>query len=111
MTTPEPSRSTESDARHAPVLVAEAVSILAPQRDGVYVDGTVGLGGHTAALIAAGAGRVIGIDRDTRAIEHARRRLEGVLDRVEFVHADYRELPAVLRARGISAVNGVLVDL
>ena len=64
MTTPGPSRSTGSDARHDPVLLAEVVSTLAPGSGGVYVDGTVGLGGHSAALLEAGAGRVLGIDRD-----------------------------------------------
>ena len=119
---PERSRSTESDARHAPVLVAEAVAALAPTPDGAYVDCTLGLGGHTAALLAAGAGRVIGIDRDERALAIAKSRLEAELGgrearleaeagRVEFVHADYRELPRLLRERGIEQVAGVMADL
>jgi len=111
MTTHEPWRSTESDARHAPVLVAEVVSIFAPRADAVYVDGTLGLGGHTAALLAAGAGRVIGFDRDERALEIARLRLAASSGQVEFVHADYRNLAAVLRDRQLTAVAGVLVDL
>ena len=111
MTTPERSRSTESEARHAPVLVAEVVAALAPRPDGAYVDCTLGLGGHTAALLAAGAGRVIGIDRDEQAIAIARARLGSDADRVEFVHADYRELPRVLRERGIERVSGVMADL
>jgi 16S rRNA (cytosine1402-N4)-methyltransferase len=120
MTTHEPWRSTESDARHAPVLVAEVVSIFAPRADAVYVDGTLGLGGHTAALLAAGAGRVIGLDRDARALDIARHRLGRLADdrsddpsggQVEFVHADYRNLAAVLRERQLTAVAGVLVDL
>lgn len=108
---PEPLRSTGSEARHAPVLVAEVVSILAPRTEGVYVDCTVGLGGHTAALLTAGAGRVIGIDRDARALSEARVRLGADRDRVEFVHADYRDLPAVLRERGVAQVAGILADL
>ena len=111
MTTPERSRSTESDARHEPVLVAEAVALLQPRADGVYVDGTLGLGGHTAALVEAGAGRVIGIDRDPRALELARERLGRRADRVTFVHGDYRTLRDVLRAERVEAVDGVLVDL
>jgi 16S rRNA (cytosine1402-N4)-methyltransferase len=111
MTTPGPSRSTGSDARHDPVLLAEVVSTLAPGSGGVYVDGTVGLGGHSAALLEAGAGRVLGIDRDERALEIARERLAGFGDRVELVHADYRQLPDVLARRGLGAVHGVLVDL
>jgi 16S rRNA (cytosine1402-N4)-methyltransferase len=93
------------------VLVTEVVQGLAPAADGVYVDCTLGLGGHTAALLEAGAGRVIGIDRDARAMAIAQERLEAVRDRVEFVHADYRELPRLLRDRGLGGVAGVMADL
>ena len=94
---------------HEPVLLAEVVSHLAVRAGGVYVDATVGLGGHTAALIEAGAGRVIGLDRDDAALAFARKRL--TTDRVELVHADYRDLRRVLRERGVGTVDGVLVDL
>jgi 16S rRNA (cytosine1402-N4)-methyltransferase len=87
------------------------VSLLRPRPDGVYVDCTVGLGGHAEALLAAGAGRVIGIDRDGTALDAARMRLSGALDRVELVHADYRELARVLQERGVVAVDGALADL
>jgi 16S rRNA (cytosine1402-N4)-methyltransferase len=94
-----------------PVLVDEVVSILAPRPDRVYVDCTAGLGGHTAALLAAGAGRVIAVDRDEDALNYTRARLADAGDRVEFVHADYRELASVLHTRGLTAVSGVLADL
>ncbi len=110
MTTPERSRSSGSDAGHEPVLAAEVVSSLAPRPDGVYVDATIGLGGHTAALLSAGAGRIIGLDRDADALERARARLGGTGDRLTLVHADYRDLAAVLAARGEGRVNGVLAD-
>jgi len=84
---------------------------MAPGPDRVYVDGTVGLGGHAGALLEAGAGRVLGIDRDERALEIARERLAGFGDRVELVHADYRQLPDVLAGKGLGSVQGVLVDL
>ena len=77
--------------RHEPVLVEEVVSFLRPRPDGIYVDATVGLGGHAAALLAAGAGRLIGIDRDADALAIARRQLESGAARVELVHADYRD--------------------
>jgi 16S rRNA (cytosine1402-N4)-methyltransferase len=93
------------------VLVGEAVSLLQPRSDGLYVDCTVGLGGHTAALLDAGAGRVIGIDRDEAALSSARARLAAEASRVEFVHADYRDLPRVLRDRGVTHIDGALVDL
>jgi 16S rRNA (cytosine1402-N4)-methyltransferase len=94
---------------HEPVLLAEVVSLLAVRPGGLYVDATVGLGGHTAALVEAGAGRVIGLDRDPAALALARERLPG--NRVELEHADYRDLPRVLRDRGVDTVDGVLVDL
>jgi 16S rRNA (cytosine1402-N4)-methyltransferase len=93
------------------VLVAEVVELLAPRSDGCYVDGTLGLGGHTAALLEAGAGRVIGIDRDPDALRQARMRLDGWGDRVTYVHADFRTLRSVLDGLGRSTVDGVLVDL
>jgi 16S rRNA (cytosine1402-N4)-methyltransferase len=111
MTTPERSPSTGSELSHEPVLVADVVSVLRPRNGGVYVDCTLGLGGHSAALLAAGAGRVIGIDRDEAALAQARTRLEPVRNRIEFIHADYRDLPAILRSRAIAAVDGVLADL
>ncbi len=110
MTTPGPSRSTGSDSRHEPVLADEIVSLLARRPGGVYVDATVGLGGHTARMLAAGAGRVIGIDRDPAALAACRVRFEDAADRVVLVHADYREIRAVLTGQGIGAVDGVMAD-
>ena len=97
--------------RHAPVMPAEVLSLLAPRENGLYVDCTVGLGGHTEALLDAGAGRVIGLDRDERALSHARTRLAGDAARVELVHADYRTLPDVLKSRQIETIDGALADL
>jgi 16S rRNA (cytosine1402-N4)-methyltransferase len=96
---------------HAPVMVAEALRWLEPARGGVFVDCTLGLGGHTQALLESGASRVIAIDRDTEAIAMARERLDAYGDRVDIAHANYRDLGAVLDARGLSAVDGVLADL
>lgn len=87
------------------------MALLQPRPDGWYVDGTLGLGGHTEALLDAGAGHVIGIDRDTDALNVARARLARFGARVRFVHADYRTLPDVLAAEGRERVDGVLVDL
>ncbi len=82
-----------------------------PRPDGLYVDCTAGAGGHAAALLAAGAGRLIAMDRDGAALEAARERLSGAGGRVELVHADFRELARVLGQRGVAAVDGVLADL
>ena len=96
---------------HAPVMPAEVLSLLAPRADGLYVDCTVGLGGHTEMLLAAGAGRVIGLDRDLSALDHARTRLAPFGSRAELVHADYRTLPQVLAERQITGIDGALADL
>ncbi len=97
--------------RHVPVLVEEVRALLEPQRGGLFVDGTVGLGGHARMLLEGGAERLIGIDRDLRALELARETLAEFGDRVRLVHADYRELPAVLAAQDAGHVMGVLLDL
>jgi 16S rRNA (cytosine1402-N4)-methyltransferase len=96
---------------HQPVMVAEVLEYLAPSRGGVFVDCTIGLGGHARALLDAGATRVLGMDRDPAALDIARRTLAGYRDRFELVHSDYRELPAVLADRGIDGVTGLLADL
>jgi 16S rRNA (cytosine1402-N4)-methyltransferase len=96
---------------HDPVLLEESVLFLRPERGGTYVDCTLGLGGHTEALVSRGATRVIGIDRDAEALAIATERLGPVAGRVELVHGDYRTLPAVLSKRGITAVDGILADL
>jgi 16S rRNA (cytosine1402-N4)-methyltransferase len=96
---------------HVPVMVGEIVQHLQPQRGGLFVDCTVGLGGHARAVLAAGATRLIGLDRDRHALRLAREALAPFTDRVELVHADYRDLEAVLAARGIGAVDGALADL
>jgi 16S rRNA (cytosine1402-N4)-methyltransferase len=98
-------------ANHEPVMVAEVIAHLAPERGGVFVDCTVGLGGHAARLLDAGATRVIGLDRDPAALAIAAERLAPYGDRVELVHTDYREFARVLDARGIDRVAGVLADL
>ena len=96
---------------HEPVMVAEVLEHLAPARGGVFVDCTVGYGGHTRAMLAAGASRVIGLDRDQDALRHAAAALASEASRVELVHSDYRRLDEVLDARGIAGVDGILADL
>ena len=101
-----------SDAIHRPVMRAEAVRFLAPDRGGIYVDGTVGLGGHAAAILAAGPEvRLIGIDRDPQALRYAAARLAQFGDRVRLVHGNYRDLAEILSDLGIDAIDGFLLDL
>ena len=96
---------------HEPVLLPEAIDLLDPARGGVFVDCTVGLGGHSRALLEAGATRLIGLDRDGSALALARETLQPFADRIELVHADYRELGRVLDERGLAGVSGTLADL
>jgi 16S rRNA (cytosine1402-N4)-methyltransferase len=96
---------------HEPVLPADVLSWLQPARGGLFVDCTVGLGGHSRALLEAGATKVLGLDRDADALALAAEALAPFGSRVELVHADYRTLPAVLDARGIRTVEGALADL
>jgi 16S rRNA (cytosine1402-N4)-methyltransferase len=108
------SLNSESDAMppvHEPVLVAETVALLEPARAGLFVDCTVGLGGHSRALLEAGARQILGLDRDPDALRLAAKALQGFGDRVELVHADYRDLEQVLDARGIARMSGALADL
>ena len=92
-------------------MVAEVLEYLAPGRGGLFVDCTVGLGGHARALLEAGATRVIGLDRDPAALARAQEVLAAWSDRIELVHSDYRDLNRVLDARGITAIDGAMADL
>ena len=96
---------------HEPVLLEEAIALLDPSRGGLFVDCTVGLGGHAGAILSGGATRLLGLDRDPRALALAAHTLAPWHGRVELVHADYRDLPAVTAARGITAIDGALADL
>jgi 16S rRNA (cytosine1402-N4)-methyltransferase len=77
----------------------------------LYLDCTVGLGGHAEALLEAGASRIIGLDRDPYALDEARGRLARWADRVVLVHADFRSVDAMLDREGVDLVDGALADL
>ncbi len=97
---------------HYPVLSEESLEYLAIRPDGVYVDMTAGLGGHTAAIAARlGNGFVIACDRDAESLEMARANTAAVADRIRFVHGPFSKLPEALAANGVEAVDGVLADL
>ncbi|NGN66456.1 16S rRNA (cytosine(1402)-N(4))-methyltransferase RsmH [Streptomyces sp. A7024] len=104
-----------SSARHVPVMLQRCLDLLAPALQGpdaVVVDCTLGLGGHSEALLANFPEvRLIGLDRDTAALDLSRERLAPYADRVSLVHAVYDELPEVLAELGIERVQGVLFDL
>jgi len=100
---------------HIPVLLEHVLALLAPAlaRPGaVVVDATLGLGGHSHALLAAHPGlRLVGLDRDREALRLSAQRLTKYADRTDLVHAVYDELPSVLSRLGISQIHGVLFDL
>ncbi len=97
---------------HRSVLLQESVDALRIRPDGVYVDGTLGGGGHSEAIASRlTTGRLIGIDRDERAIERATRRLAPLMDRIEVVHGNFRELGAILDRLGVEKADGMLFDL
>ena len=104
-----------SSPSHVPVLLDRVVALLAPALDhegAVMVDATLGLGGHTEAVLRdCGLARVVGIDRDRAALALAAERLAPYGDRFTGVHAVYDELPDVLDDLGLDAVDGVLFDL
>jgi 16S rRNA (cytosine1402-N4)-methyltransferase len=99
------------DGVHVPVMLEEVVTFVQPARGGLLVDCTVGLGGHARALLERGASRLVGLDRDPSALARAAETLAPWKDRVELVHADYRDLARVLDARGMTEVGGILADL
>ena len=101
--------------RHVPVLLERCLALLGPaiERPGaVVVDATLGLGGHSEALLTRYPEvRLVGLDRDTAALELAGRRLAEFSGRTLLVHAVYDELPQVLADAGIPSVDGILFDL
>ncbi|MDT0301145.1 16S rRNA (cytosine(1402)-N(4))-methyltransferase RsmH [Streptomonospora wellingtoniae] len=100
---------------HTPVMLDRIVELLSPalsEPGAVLVDGTLGLGGHAAALLDAHPRlRLVGVDRDTTALERSRTRLAPFGDRVELAHAEYDDIPAVLDGLGVREVQAVLLDL
>jgi 16S rRNA (cytosine1402-N4)-methyltransferase len=113
MTTPARWRSSGSDVTptHDAVMVQEVLTYLVPSRGGLFVDCTVGLGGHARALLMGGASRLIGLDRDRQALSIAAETLAPWGPQVELVHSDFRRLPMILDERGIATVDGALADL
>lgn len=97
---------------HQSVLLAETVELLAPDKGRIFVDCTLGLGGHSEAILqSSNQTKVIGIDQDLEAIAFAKKRLEKFGDRFEVYHANFSELESVLSEAKIDKVDGVLADL
>lgn len=105
--------SAEQAAVHVPVLKAEVLQWMQPRPGGVYVDATLGLGGHTLALLdqSAPSGQVVGFEWDRDARTLAEQRLAPVFDRVRIVQASYAQLVPELKKLGITSVDGLIADL
>ena len=100
-----------SGTYHRPVLLDETIEALAVRPDGVYVDGTAGGGGHSYAIASrlTSGGRLISLDQDPDAVVEASRRLQGLPARV--IRANFTEIARVLREEGLSAADGILLDI
>ena len=101
-----------SEFYHVSVLLDECIQALNIKPDGIYVDGTLGGAGHSSQIAARlTTGRLIGIDRDPKALKAAGERLAPYADRVTLVHSNFSQLDEVLDSLGIEGVDGILLDL
>jgi 16S rRNA (cytosine1402-N4)-methyltransferase len=98
-------------APHIPVLVRQVIDALQPKDGAIYIDGTFGGGGHARALLSAAETRVIGLDRDQRAIALGADLVETAAGRLTLVEANFATLDAVAHGLGVDLVDGVLLDL
>ncbi len=98
---------------HAPIMVNEILALLEPERGGVFVDGTLGGGGHAQAVLEhlPDGGRLYGIDRDGDAIAEASRRLEPFGDAFTAIRGNFFDMKTLLLQQGITAADGILLDL
>lgn len=108
-----PAERDDGEVIHRPVLLEETLQFLAVSAAGVYVDGTLGEGGHSQRILEASGpdGVVLGIDRDPRSLAVARRRLDAFGTRARLVHGNYADMQRIAESNGISAVDGILLDL
>lgn len=101
-----------SNTKHISVLLDECIENLNIKPDGIYVDGTLGMGGHSEQILKRlTTGRLIGIDRDESAIRRAGQRLQEYSDRLTLVHSNFSDVAGVLDDLGIDGVDGMLFDL
>ncbi len=108
---PQPEASGNVQAPHVPVLLRQVLDHLAPRDGGVYIDGTFGAGGYSAAILGAAATQVIGIDRDATAIAGGRRLTEAAAGRLTLVEGRFADLDALASAAGTTSADGVVLDL
>src|SRR5262249_26021928 len=100
-----------SAPRHRPVLLAEVLQLLAPRDGGIYVDGTFGAGGYSRAILESADCRVVGIDRDPRAIADGATLARSFAGRLTLIEGRFGEMTDLLAAEGVTAADGVALDL
>ena len=98
---------------HVPIMVDAVTELLRPDRGGVFVDGTLGGGGHSEAILQRlpEDGRLIGIDRDEAALAAATARLAPFKDRFTALHGNFFHMKSLLLGRGVTRADGILLDL
>mgnify|MGYP001241613779 CR=1 FL=1 len=98
--------------KHYSVLLQESIDNLAIHSDGIYVDGTLGRGGHSAEILARiPQGHLYAFDRDASAIEESKARLAQIGDNVTLIHSNFSNLKSELTARGVTGIDGMVLDL
>ena len=103
----------DSGLTHIPVMITEVLSYLAIKPDGIYLDGTIGPGGHATPILKKliDGGKVVGIDRDEEALDICKQNLKTSSSILSLYHNSYNNLDKILAAEGLSAFNGILLDL
>ena len=103
----------DSGLTHIPVMITDVLSYLAIKPDGIYLDGTIGPGGHATPILKEliDGGKVVGIDRDEEALDICKQNLKTSSSILSLYHNSYNNLDKILAAEGLSAFNGVLLDL
>lgn len=98
---------------HTPIMVSDVLGLLQPERGGIFVDGTLGGGGHAEAVLKAlgDGGRLYGIDRDDDALRAAGARLSGFGDRFTAIKGNFFDMRELLLSHGVQKVDGILLDL
>lgn len=101
------------EALHLPVMAREVEEFLNPQAGGCFLDGTLGLAGHSVLIAQkiGSSGRLIALDKDQKALALARKKLSTFTGKVDLVHSDFRDFDVVLKKLGVDAVDGMLFDL
>jgi 16S rRNA (cytosine1402-N4)-methyltransferase len=104
---------TNPDAEHLPVMLKEALDLLRCRPGGIYIDATIGLGGHAQGIVERihPGGLLVGIDRDRESLERARARLDSFPGAFRLFHENFKNLPLILNNLALGPVDGILVDL